>query len=194
MKILAFIIFVNFILIPQSIGIADVQKKFNSIEDFSAEFKQSVDGKIGLSGKIFFKKKNNFRAELKNLIIITDGISSWNYQQRDNKVIISDYSEEDQSLFSIEKLILEYPSKCKIEESSEGGRSLILLTPQNSSLNFKRAKLWVDENSLITKMIITDLNNSQILVEFNNYKLNQKIPQSKFNFTPPEGCKVIDLR
>ena len=66
-----------------------LQENFNSLKDFSADLVQLNNGKINLEGKIFFKKENNLRLELKNLIIVSDGKTNWNYNKRLKKVIIS---------------------------------------------------------------------------------------------------------
>jgi outer membrane lipoprotein-sorting protein len=178
----------------QSTKLVELQSKFNALEDFSADFKQSVNVKSGLNGKIFYKKDKRFRLELKNMIILTDGVTSWNYNQRDNKVIISDYNEDDQTILSLDKIIFDYPSKCNVSQSNDGDETVVNLIPNNNSLNFNSAKIWLNDNSLIRKILIVDSDNAQILIEFSNYKLNQKIPTNKFTFSVPEGCKIIDLR
>jgi outer membrane lipoprotein-sorting protein len=195
MKILVLlVIFITALNFGQSTKLVELQSKFKSLEDFSADFKQSTNAKSGLSGKIFYKKDKRFRMEIKNMVILTDGITSWNYNQRDNKVIISDYNEDDQTILSLDKLIFDYPSKCNVSESNEANEAVVNLIPNNSSLNFTSAKIWLNDNSLIKEILIVDTNNAQILVEFTNYKLNQKIPANKFVFSVPEGCKIIDLR
>ena len=45
-----------------------------------------------------------------------------------------------------------------------------------------------------TKMIIEDLNDVLIQIDFSDYKLNSNLPDSLFTFTPTKGSKVIDLR
>jgi outer membrane lipoprotein-sorting protein len=195
MKILflSLIVFVT-LNFGQSTKLVELQSKFKTIEDFSADFKQSVNVKSGLSGKIFYKKDKRLRLELKNMLILTDGVTSWNYNQRDNKVIISDYNEDDQTILSLNKIIFDYPPKCKVDEILIGDDDVIILTPKDNSLGFNSAKLWLNNNSLISKILIVDSEDSQILIEFSNYKVDQKISGNKFTFSVPEGCKIIDLR
>jgi chaperone LolA len=178
----------------QSSLLKTVQSKFNSFEDLTANFSQSSNGKILLAGKFYYKKDNKFRLELKNILIISNGVTTWNYNKKNNKVIISNYVESDPSMFSMNTLINVYPSKCTVKEGDDRELKTLILTPNKSDLNFKEIELWINENNLIEKIKIIDLNNQTSIIEFTDYKSNQKTADSKFVFTSPEGAKVIDLR
>lgn len=188
------IVYPAFCALPQSNALNQLQNKFRTIQDFSADFKQFTDGRVGLSGKIFYKKEKLFRLELKNLLIVTDGKTSWNYNKKSNKVIISNYDENDQTVLSIDKFVFDYPAESNVLEEKDGEEVVIVLNPKNNKLNFQKAKIWTDKNNLAEKLLIVDLSGNSITVEFSNYKLNQSIPNSKFNFNSSEGTKVIDLR
>ena len=97
-----------------------LQSKFDSITDLSADVTQKSNGKSSLSGKLFFKKENNLRLELGNQTIIADGTTSWNYNKKDKKVIISNYDENGAGLLSINYLVYDYPKNCDLSLSSEG--------------------------------------------------------------------------
>lgn len=178
-------------LFSQNSLLTSLQNKFSQLEDLSADFKQMTNGKTNLAGKFFFKQPNNLRIELKNLFIISDGVTVWNYNKRQKQVIISNYDENDQSMISFRRLIFDYPKKCEVTEKSGNE---ILLVPKENELNFKSAVLNLNDENLLRKITITDNNNTIITFEFSNYKLNQKIPKSRFNFLAPEGTKTIDLR
>ena len=171
-----------------------LRQKFNSITDISAEFTQSSNGRANLSGKFFYKKKNNLRLELKNLVIMSDGETSWNYNKKENKVIISSYDENDPSILSLTKIINEYPQRCTVDLQKDNGKNILVLTPKSTGINFKSVKIWIGPEDLIQKMEVLDLNNTAIQISFSNYQLNKKLPNSFFTFTPPKGSKVIDLR
>ena len=66
----------------------NLQSSFDSLKDFSADFVQLNNGKVNIEGKFFFKKENKLRLELKNLIIVSDGKTNWNYNKRQKKVIM----------------------------------------------------------------------------------------------------------
>ncbi len=171
-----------------------LQKKFNSTQDLTAEFVQLSNGKVSLSGKFYYKKKDNLRLELKNITIISNGKTNWNYNKAENKVIISSYDEHDPSVLSLNNFINVYPLECNVKLQEENGQKVLMLTPQKAGLNFKYVKIWLNLDHLINKMIIEDLNDILIQINFSAYKLNTQLSDSLFTFTPPKGSKVIDLR
>jgi outer membrane lipoprotein-sorting protein len=172
-----------------------VQDKYKSINSFSADFIQYAGKSKKNSGTFLYKKENNIKLESNNSTIVSNGSTNWNYNKKQNKVIISDYSDSDASMFSFNKVLYDYPSKSKIEESNESGNSVLIITPkEGSDLNFSQAKLWINSNNLIKKVQIKENNSSLVTIELSNYRLDQNLADSQFTFTPPEGSKVIDLR
>ena len=171
-----------------------LQDKFDSINDLQANISQSIDGKQNLIGKLLYKKNNKLRFELKNHLIISNGTTSWNYSKKENKVIISSVNNESEGIFSVKKLVYEYPSQCELSLEDEGGQKVLTLIPSGTSLNFNYLKLYVNSDNLIAKVLLSEGAGSLSLVNISDYVLNRNIPDSKFSFTSPEGCKVIDLR
>lgn len=201
MKKLIAIIFLFTLLIQSSFAkdkgkqlLKSLQNKFNSIVNVTAEFNQSVNGKINLSGKFFFEKKNKLRLELENLIIISDGTTNWSYNKRDNKVVISNYDKENPSVFSINDLIESYPSQCSVSSIQEGGREILVLTAKSNSMKFKTAKIWMNEENLIEKISINLGVGKVVEITFREYQINQKLSRNIFKFIPPKGSSIVDLR
>ena len=173
----------------------ELQNHFNSIKDFSADLVQLNNGRINLKGKIFFKKENNLRLELKNIIIVSDGKTNWNYNKKLKKVIISDYDENDPSVLSLKRIIFDYPAKCEVSETMEKGENVLVLKPQpNSGINADVIKIWINKENNVTRVSASEASGDDIEVRFSNYVVNAGIPDSEFSFTPPQGTKVIDLR
>jgi outer membrane lipoprotein carrier protein len=172
-----------------------VQKKYKSINDLSAEFKQSMNERASLNGKIFYSKGNKLRLELKNSTIISDGTIIWNYNKGQKKVVINNTSSSDPSFFSTDKFLYDYPSKSSVTLENDDNHNVLVLIPQKeSNLNFKKAKIWVNQDFLIIRISIENLSGTIINLQFSSYKLNQNLPASMFTFSPPEGANVIDLR
>ncbi|HSL88226.1 MAG TPA: outer-membrane lipoprotein carrier protein LolA [Ignavibacteriaceae bacterium] len=170
-----------------------LQDKFNSIKDFNASFNQSIGGKSSLSGKLFFKKENNFRIELGNSTIVSDGATSWNFNKKENKVIITNY-EEDGSLFSINFLVYQFPNQCTVTGELDGNLRKLTLIPKSRTSNLGEVVLWINNDSLIEKLQTNDPASGLIELNFSNIKINQNLPVSNFQFTPPQGSRIIDLR
>lgn len=173
----------------------NLQDKFEKIDNLSAEFKQTTNGRAQLTGKFFFKKDDKLRIELKNSILVSDGFTNWSYNQKENKVIISNNTESNASAFSLRKIVLEYPKECDISSEKENENSVLVLTPNpNSSIEYDLIKIWLTKENLINQIVLKDKADNFIQIRFTKYKLNQNILDAKFKFTPSEGSKVIDLR
>ncbi|HSP86830.1 MAG TPA: outer membrane lipoprotein carrier protein LolA, partial [Ignavibacteriaceae bacterium] len=115
-----------------------LQNKFETINDLTVDIIQKAGGKEILSGKLSFKKENKYNLDLKNILIISDGISIWNFNKKENKVIINNVDESDPSFFSFNTFVYDYPSQCIIT-SEQNGEVLILTPKENSDLNFSKA-------------------------------------------------------
>lgn len=171
-----------------------IQEKFHSINDLSAEITQSVNGNVNLKGKVYFKKENRLRFEFKNILIISDGETSWNYNQKDNKVIITDYENEGNKILSIRKIIYEYPDDCEMSTYELEGKNVLQLIPKDETFSFNSIKLFIDKDNLISKALIDDSATGTIQIDLSNYQLNKNLSDNYFSFSPPEGSQVIDFR
>ncbi|QQS36293.1 MAG: outer membrane lipoprotein carrier protein LolA [Ignavibacteriales bacterium] len=171
-----------------------VQEKYNTISDVSADFTQVISGGKSAKGKFFFKKEQKLRIEFNNLTIITDGQTTWNFNKRENKVIISSYDDSDPFALSLNKLIYDYPENSIVKDISKPDQKILSLTPKSATSNFKNISIWIDKNNLITRVIFEDLTSNKTDVTISGYKLNSNLTDSKFSFTAPEGSTVIDLR
>lgn len=193
-----------FILLPfiiyaqdaQSI-LNEIQLKFNSINNFSADFRQSnqaIKEVTGLSGKFYFKKKNKYRIELSRYVIVSNDTVLWNFDNKLNRVVINGADNKTAS-FSLNDFVINYPGKCTIRKlTGNSNFNVIELKPNSKELGFKSARIYSDKNNLIRKLSITGFNNKNLDFEFSNIRINESIPESKFYFIPPEGTQIIDLR
>jgi len=193
--ILSFLILANIFPQGKDVPLLKVmQNKFSSLHDFSVDFSQEVNGKILMTGKLSFKKENLLRLELKNLMIISDGVTNWNYNKKEKKVIISIYNEEDVSLFSPKKFVFDYPNQCKVKEVKDSDKTYLLLIPSSSSSDFKQAKVYPTGDQTLQKIIVTGNDGGVLIFHFSNFRGNQNFDREKFSFQIPQGTKVIDLR
>ena len=200
-SVITSIFFISVLFLSNSLGQANpqellknIQDKFNSINDLSADLAQSVNGKINLKGKVFYKKDNHLRFEFENNVIVSDGETSWNYSKKQNKVIISDYDSEGNKILSIRQLIYEYPEDCKLSMSEVDGIKTLELIPQDDTFTFDSIKLFVDSENLIIKVLIDDPATGNIQVNLSDIQINKGLADSYFQFSPPEGSQIIDLR
>ncbi len=180
---------------------SEIQKKFKTIEDLTADFTQTIKPALQSSSKytglFYYKKQDKFRVEMKNQTIISDGQTIWNYNSKLNQVVIS-YLEDESSSFSLEKYIMNYPQLCKISSSTElkdGEQySVLSLTPKDLELEFKTVKLWSDKEYLVKKLDFVNLDDMEFSIVLKNILINQNLSDDKFIFIPPKGSQVIDLK
>jgi outer membrane lipoprotein-sorting protein len=172
----------------------NIQNKFSTINDLSAELTQSVNGKLNLKGKVYFKKDNNLRFEFKNILIVSDGETSWSYNQKDDKVVITDYENEGNKILSIRQIIFDYPQDCNLSTFESEGKTILEIIPKADAFSFSSIKLFIDGDNLITKALIDDPASGAIQIDLSDYQLNKNLPDSFFQFSAPEGSQVIDLR
>jgi len=172
----------------------EIQNKFDSIADLSAQIAQSVNGKVNLKGKVLYKKENLLRFEFENMLIISDGETSWNYNKKQNKVIITDYENEGNKILSIRQIIFEYPEDCELSTFESEGKRVLELIPQDDIFSFNSVKLFIDSENMITKILVDDPATGTIQIDLSNYQLNKNLSDSYFQLSPPEGSQVLDLR
>jgi outer membrane lipoprotein-sorting protein len=177
-----------------SVLLKNIQDKFDSINDLSAQITQSVNGQVNLKGKVYYKKENHIRFEFKNILIVSDGETSWNYNEKQNKVIITNYENEGNKILSIRQIIYEYPDDCELSTYELEGYKVLQLIPKDNTFSFNSIKLFIDEDNLITKALIDDPAAGSIQLDLSNYHINKNLEDSCFSFSAPEGSQIIDLR
>ena len=169
---------------------AGVQKKFNQAKDVRVDFVQTANGK-SVSGKFYYKTPRKQRIELSGLLIITDGVTSWNYNQSQKRVVVSKFHDADPNFLAITDIVNTYPPLCTVTES---GRAISFVPKPGTKLNFKKAEMRVQADNTIEQLQITDMNNQQITIRFSGYQFDSNLTDAVFAFKPSEGMKVIDLR
>lgn len=173
----------------------DVQDSFSRINDMTASFSQ-YSGSNG-QGKLFYKKGNKYRIEMKNVTIASDGETVWNYNKKNNKVVVNDVRDEN-SPFSLENIIINYPKKSTAEsagsEKIDGVDYSVLKLNSKNDRRFKTAKIWFERNNFIRKVEVTDASGTKYGFQLSDVQINKNVSSDKFSFQIPEGTDVVDLR
>ena len=177
-----------------NVVLKNIQDTFNAISDLSAQITQSVNDKVNLKGKVFYKKENRLRFEFDKMLIISDGETSWNYNKKQDKVIITNYDSEGNKILSMRQILFEYPEDCELSTFEYEGKKVLELIPQDDTYGFNSVKLFIDSENLITKVLVEDPATGKIQIDLSNYQLNKNLPDSYFQFSPSEGSQVLDLR
>jgi len=181
--------------------IKNVQSKYSSITDATANYSQTIKYSSGKSssssGIIYIQKEDKYRIETKNDVIVTDGVTSWAYSKKKNQVIIDNYKDNGNT-FSPNKFLFNYPVNFYSDlngDENVGGNDcyLLKLTPRKKG-SIKEAKICVDKNSnLIRKIVITTSESTSTYI-LKKITLDSGVSNSKFSFSPPDGVEIVDLR
>ncbi|MEI7811628.1 MAG: outer membrane lipoprotein carrier protein LolA [Ignavibacteria bacterium] len=187
----------------QNLVLQKLQKKFNSINTLSADFEQisrmtEKNKSLVSKGKLYYQKENKYRIEFKNIELISDGITIWNFNKHTNKVVINSLTNDPNS-FSLKNIIIDLPVRSKVEsleaDTIAGQKCYVtLLTSLKGEQSFRSVKIWSDNKDLIRRIEMADHNGFINIFELSGLKINQKIPAGKFNLEIPEGTETVDLR
>jgi outer membrane lipoprotein-sorting protein len=186
---------ISFISDKEEKLLRSLQEKFETINDLSVDIVQKTNSKKVFAGKLSYKKENKFYLDLKNILVVSNGSTLWNYNKNQNKVIINKVDKTYPSFFSFNRIVYDYPSECTITFEKEDDSDILIFVPkENSNLSFYEAKLWITKDYLISKIMLNGGVSENVEVVFSNYNLNQSLGDSKFIFNPPEGSTIIDFR
>ncbi len=181
-----------------------LQKKFDSMQDATIRFTQHV--KFGFSkieqstqGVLTMKRPNKYRVELDHQTIVTNGSVVWSYSPANNQVLIDRYKEHQNSL-SPEQFLLNLPAQYYTtllgKEKAENTETHVLkLVPKDDQSFIKSVKMWVEDGTwVVRKVQIIDVNDTETVYTVVELKINTRVSDLLFTFTPPAGTEVVDLR
>ena len=72
--------------------------------------------------------------------------------------------------------------------------TVLRLIPKDATFHFNSIELFITKDYLINKAVIDDPAAGNLGVHLSNYQLNKNLSDSLFEFSPPEGSEIIDLR
>jgi len=174
--------------------------KFGSAKTFYAKFSQS--GNKTLRGTITAVRGGKYILEFGNRTIYCNGENVWNYSIADKSVVISKY-DRNSGDFRLEDIFFEFldkytPAKLTSERSSNGRSSLVLkIEPKVSSNSYSgiaSIEIGLASDSQTIQFVRVNRAGNVSIWEIQNLIVNKNIPDKSFEFIPPEGVKVIDLR
>ncbi len=190
--VLTFILVFPGAVTTQGQVIKSIQKKFNSLSDISATYSQYNGSKLVVTGTFSYKKVEKVRLSFGNNMIISDGVTNWNIDKKQKKVIISKFDKKSVSILSVNNLINVVPGDCDIVES---GKDKVVMTPKKGKmLGFKSVEITKDAQDLISSIKIEDNAKNIMKIDFSGYTLNKNLPDTEFSYKPSGDYKVVDLR
>lgn len=192
----------------------NVKKAYKNMKNFSADFEQTtiVAGKKRITfGVVTFQKPNLLRQEYyeaenskkMSQLIISDGKAIMSYTPMIKQMTKQEFSSKNEEIFpgfgqSLENVEKNYDIKLiKDEVSERKGVHCVELTPKKRDEDqmFETIQVWVrDEDSIPVQVMYRDSKNgATFFFSFKNIKINSKIDESIFKFTPPPGTQIVTV-
>lgn len=173
----------------------------NIQSDFSFSMQQALGGNHTDKGTLFLNKpKNQFRIELSQQNIISDGKSTWSILKEDQEVQVSDADNTTESigpnnLFTFYKKGFAY-KRTKDEMLDKEVLNVIELTPTDTKTNYAKIKLRINKNKHIHDVAVIDKSGTRYTYTINTLYVNHHIPATTFTYNKADypGYEIVDLR
>jgi outer membrane lipoprotein carrier protein len=186
---------------------AALQKKYDGVRDFSADFTQIYEGGVlrrkGTErGVVFVKKPGRMRWNYKSpeeKVFVSDGRQVQLYVPADRQVMISALPADDQAtsavLFLMGKGNLTRDFSVSFASGATGDTYVLRLLPKTRQAEYDWLQLTVDRKTLqIRELTAGDQQGGRSTFKFTNFKENSGISDKTFAFSPPAGTEVVKSR
>ncbi|HEY6210910.1 MAG TPA: outer membrane lipoprotein chaperone LolA [Vicinamibacterales bacterium] len=184
-----------------------VQKKYDAIRDFSADFVHAYEGgvlkkTVTERGRLFIKKPGKMRWQYtapEEKLFVSDGVKMYSYLPLDKQVIVSSIPREDQAttptLFLAGKgnLTRDFtPSIVDLPKGMPAGSRALKLVPKTPQRDYDWLMLVVDPSTLGFRGLVTvDAQGGVSSFTFANLKENTGLADKEFTFKIPRGVDVV---
>lgn len=183
--------------------VKNIQENYNQTRDAIISFAQTVVlplSKISKTteGTLYLKKGNRYRIETEDKTIVTDGKTSWIYLPESKQIVVDSF-REDKNTISPDKFLLNVPSDYYVvlisSKLSDTDTTYILrLTPKSDNSFIRSIRLIVSGSWTVRSAEISDMNDTQYIYTVKELKINSGLSDSRFEFNPPKGAQVVDMR
>lgn len=178
--------------------------KFDSLKSmfedghvFNAEFThQYNDGFTGeqqtSEGEIWIGREQ-YKIEGENQQMLVDGDISRVYDSQKNRVIISEYIEEEDD-FAPSKMLQGVDSTFSVtEQSAENNETLIRMISNDPFSIFAEVSIYLNENDLPVRIRAVDQVDNELITTFMDGKFEEETAQV-FQLSIPDDAEQVDLR
>ena len=182
---------------------AALQKKYDAIRDFTADFVHDSEGGIlrkkqTEQGFVQVKKPGKMRWDYKApepKVFVSDGRRIFLYVPADNQVIISPVPEEDQAttavLFLVGKGNLTRDFTVTYADGGGSDAYALRLQPKLPERDYDWLQIVVDRRTLqIRSLSAADSQGGRSTFQFSNFKENVGLSDKTFTFKIPRGADV----
>jgi outer membrane lipoprotein carrier protein len=187
--------------------IARVQSQYDATKSYRADFAQAqLNATFGRtsrsSGEVLFKKPGFMRWNYKapeTKMFVSDGAILWLYEPADNQAFKQELSASQLPaalafLMGKGKLAEEFDIKPAPQLSYGRPEDIRLsLKPKKPQAQYKSIYFIVDPATFrVRQTVLVDAQGNINDITFSNEKLNPKLPDATFKWTPPKTVRVVD--
>jgi len=184
-----------------------LQKKYDTIKDFSADFVHAYEGgalrkQLTERGHLLIKKPGKMRwdyAAPDQKEFVSDGMKMYSYIPQDKQVIVSNVPQDDEAatptLFLAGKGSLTRDFTAAVVDLPKGmpaGSQAIKFVPKSKQRDYDWLVLVVDPASLDLRGLVTvDAQGGISSFSFTNLKTNTNPADKEFAFKIPRGVDIV---
>jgi outer membrane lipoprotein carrier protein len=182
-----------------------LQKKYDTIRDFSADFTQTTEGgvlrrkAVTERGKVFVKKPGRMRwnyTSPEEKVFVSDGRQIQLYVPADKQVIVSELPSDDRAtsavLFLMGRGNLTRDFTVSYGQGGTADTYVLRLDPKTRQAEYDWLQLTVDRRSLqIKELTAADQQGGRSTFTFTNFKENPGVADKTFVFSAPRGTEVV---
>jgi outer membrane lipoprotein carrier protein len=183
---------------------AEIQRRYDSIRDFSASFTQTYEGgvlrrKTSESGIVYIKKPGMMRWEYttpEKKLFVSDGKTMYMYFPADKQVMKNPVPQQDQAtsavLFLMGKGDVTRDFTARYADSNDDSVYALRLDPKQRQAEYDWLQVTVDRQTLqIRSLTAADAQGGRSTFTFSNFKENTGLADKIFQFSIPRGTEVI---
>ncbi|MGH8636602.1 MAG: outer membrane lipoprotein chaperone LolA [Burkholderiales bacterium] len=183
---------------------AALQRKYDTIRDFSAAFTQIYEGgvlrrKAVEAGTVYIKKPGKMRWDYttpQKKLFVSDGETLYMYFPADKQVMKNPVPDQDQAtsavLFLMGKGNLTRDFDVRYGEGGAPDTYVLRLDPRIRQAEYDWLQVIVDRQTLqIRSLTAADAQGGRSTFIFTNFKENPGLADKMFQFSIPRGTEVI---
>ncbi len=184
--------------------IKKAKNKYDKIKTLKADFVQTFHWKLAdnthqQKGTIWLKGKDQFKLQTAHQTVVCNGRTLWTYSDF-NKQVIIDHVNNSKEITLPRDIFLVYSEQYRpyyvgIEKIDGEECSVLELVGKSEDLFVKQMKIWVHPKLLLPiKIEQLDLNNNENSYVLSNIEMDVPLAANLFEYQPPAGVEVIDMR
>ncbi len=183
---------------------AGLQKKYDSVRDFTADFVHEAEGgilrkKTTERGAVQVKKPGKMRWEYtvpERKLFVSDGTKMYLYIPADRQVVVSSVPDADEAttavLFLAGKGSLTRDFAVSFAEGGGPDTYALKLQPKLPERDYDWLQVVVERPTMrIRTLAAADVQGGRSTFRFSNFKENVGLADKIFEFKPPRGADVI---